>query len=146
MHKKEGNLCVQTHTLPKLPQLPQLQKTFIILCVFFFDCNGKSNNNKMSVEKTSSNTCPKYTSTLNDKASTYNNKTGAKLYCIRLAFFLLLSAFTGNTPKFQILADGLQVRKVTQNDTGEYTCRAYQVNTIASDMQERTILMKIERE
>ncbi|XP_004527295.1 hemicentin-1 isoform X1 [Ceratitis capitata] len=49
-----------------------------------------------------------------------------------------------NSTKFQILADGLQVRKVTQNDTGEYTCRAYQVNTIASDMQERTILMKIE--
>ncbi|XP_049311508.1 neural cell adhesion molecule 1 [Bactrocera dorsalis] len=57
---------------------------------------------------------------------------------------IIVESFTGNTTKFQILADGLQVRKVTQNDTGEYTCRAYQVNTIASDMQERTILMKIE--
>ncbi|XP_017467825.1 PREDICTED: igLON family member 5 [Rhagoletis zephyria] len=57
---------------------------------------------------------------------------------------IIVETFTGNSTKFQILADGLQVRKVTQNDTGEYTCRAYQVNTIASDMQERTILMKIE--
>ncbi|XP_033149936.1 neural cell adhesion molecule 2 [Drosophila busckii] len=46
--------------------------------------------------------------------------------------------------KFRILADGLLINKVTQNDTGEYTCRAYQVNSIASDMQERTVLMKIE--
>ncbi|XP_067624373.1 limbic system-associated membrane protein [Eurosta solidaginis] len=49
-----------------------------------------------------------------------------------------------NTTKFEIMGDGLLVRNVTQNDTGEYTCRAYQVNPIASDMQERTILMKIE--
>ncbi|EDV99237.1 neural cell adhesion molecule 2 [Drosophila grimshawi] len=49
-----------------------------------------------------------------------------------------------NAPKFRILADGLLINKVTQNDTGEYTCRAYQVNSIASDMQERTVLMKIE--
>ncbi|KAH8281553.1 hypothetical protein KR054_001325, partial [Drosophila jambulina] len=46
--------------------------------------------------------------------------------------------------KFRILADGLLINKVTQNDTGEYACRAYQVNSIASDMQERTVLMKIE--
>ncbi|XP_030383001.1 igLON family member 5 [Scaptodrosophila lebanonensis] len=46
--------------------------------------------------------------------------------------------------KFRILADGLLINRVTQNDTGEYTCRAYQVNSIASDMQERTVLMKIE--
>ncbi|XP_054082620.1 fasciclin-2 [Zeugodacus cucurbitae] len=57
---------------------------------------------------------------------------------------IIVESYTGNTTKFQILADGLQVRKVTQNDTGEYTCSAYQVNTIASDMQDRTILMKIE--
>ncbi|KAL9926453.1 neural cell adhesion molecule 2 [Glossina fuscipes] len=49
-----------------------------------------------------------------------------------------------NSTKFRILADGLLINSVTQNDTGEYTCRAYQVNPIASDMQERTVLLKIE--
>lgn len=53
---------------------------------------------------------------------------------------------TANATKFRILADGLLINKVTQFDTGEYTCRAFQVNSIASDMQERTVLMKIERE
>lgn len=52
----------------------------------------------------------------------------------------------GNFRKFHILADGLLINQVGQDDTGEYTCRAYQVNSIASDIQERTILMKIERE
>lgn len=59
---------------------------------------------------------------------------------------LSLFAFTANASKFRILADGLLINKVTQFDTGEYTCRAFQVNSIASDMQERTVLMKIERE
>ncbi|XP_023031255.1 neural cell adhesion molecule 2 [Drosophila willistoni] len=54
-----------------------------------------------------------------------------------------ISAETDAT-KFLILADGLLINKVTQSDTGEYTCRAYQVNSIVSDMQERTVLMKIE--
>ncbi|XP_062125698.1 limbic system-associated membrane protein [Drosophila sulfurigaster albostrigata] len=49
-----------------------------------------------------------------------------------------------NASKFRILADALLIKKVTQFDTGEYTCRAFQVNSIASDMQERTVLMKIE--
>uniref|UniRef100_A0A1I8PF47 Ig-like domain-containing protein n=1 Tax=Stomoxys calcitrans TaxID=35570 RepID=A0A1I8PF47_STOCA len=49
-----------------------------------------------------------------------------------------------NAAKFRYLGDGLSVSAVTQNETGEYTCRAYQVSSIASDMQERTILMKIE--
>ncbi|XP_037958301.1 neural cell adhesion molecule 2 [Teleopsis dalmanni] len=49
-----------------------------------------------------------------------------------------------NSSKLRILADGLLINKVAQNDTGEYTCRAYQVNSIASDMQERTVLLKIE--
>ncbi|KAM7352422.1 factor of interpulse interval [Cochliomyia hominivorax] len=49
-----------------------------------------------------------------------------------------------NSTKFRVLGDGLLINTVTQNDTGEYTCRAYQVNPIASDMQERTVLMKIE--
>ncbi|XP_075151027.1 factor of interpulse interval [Haematobia irritans] len=49
-----------------------------------------------------------------------------------------------NATKFRYLGDGLSVINVTQNETGEYTCRAYQVSSIASDMQERTILMKIE--
>uniref|UniRef100_A0A1I8MMA3 Uncharacterized protein n=1 Tax=Musca domestica TaxID=7370 RepID=A0A1I8MMA3_MUSDO len=49
-----------------------------------------------------------------------------------------------NAGKFRYLGDGLSVIAVTQNETGEYTCRAYQVSNIASDMQERTILMKIE--
>ncbi|XP_001357073.3 limbic system-associated membrane protein [Drosophila pseudoobscura] len=55
-----------------------------------------------------------------------------------------ISVDTADGSKYRILADGLLINKVTQSDTGEYTCRAYQVNSIASDMQERTVLMKIE--
>ncbi|XP_044315972.1 neural cell adhesion molecule 2 [Drosophila rhopaloa] len=55
-----------------------------------------------------------------------------------------ISTGAADDSKFRILADGLLINKVTQNDTGEYACRAYQVNSIASDMQERTVLMKIE--
>ncbi|EDV33327.1 uncharacterized protein Dana_GF23884 [Drosophila ananassae] len=55
-----------------------------------------------------------------------------------------ISAEAADGSKFRILADGLLINKVTQSDTGEYACRAYQVNSIASDMQERTVLMKIE--
>jgi len=73
------------------------------------------------------------------------------MFVLFLSFFSSLSLFlylilTANASKFRILADGLLINKVTQFDTGEYTCRAYQVNSIASDMQERTVLMKIERE
>lgn len=48
------------------------------------------------------------------------------------------------TSKFRKLADGLLIHKVTQNDTGEYTCKAYQFTKDISDVQERTVLMKIE--
>jgi len=63
-----------------------------------------------------------------------------------LPFSTPLPCAAADDSKFRILADGLLINKVTQNDTGEYACRAYQVNSIASDMQERTVLMKIERE
>lgn len=69
----------------------------------------------------------------------------SQLFCFFSLLFRSLSC-TGNGTKFRILADGLLINKVTQFDTGEYTCRAFQVNSIASDMQERTVLMKIERE
>jgi len=62
------------------------------------------------------------------------------------ALFHSIPCAAADDSKFRILADGLLINKVTQNDTGEYACRAYQVNSIASDMQERTVLMKIERE
>ncbi|KAH8298387.1 hypothetical protein KR018_012635, partial [Drosophila ironensis] len=55
-----------------------------------------------------------------------------------------ISTEAADGSKFRILADGLLINKVTQSDTGEYACRAYQVNSIASDMQERIVLMKIE--
>ncbi|XP_055386241.1 neural cell adhesion molecule 1-like [Condylostylus longicornis] len=46
--------------------------------------------------------------------------------------------------KYRKLGDGLLIKKVTQNDTGEYTCRAYQISDTISDTQDHTILLKIE--
>lgn len=63
-----------------------------------------------------------------------------------MLFVYVFSSIWKENRKYHILADGLLINHIEKEDMGEYTCRAYQVNSIASDMQERTILMKIERE
>lgn len=50
------------------------------------------------------------------------------------------------TPKYTKVADGLVIKKVSKNDSGEYTCKAYQVSTTISNTKEQTIRLNIQRE
>ncbi|EDS35755.1 conserved hypothetical protein [Culex quinquefasciatus] len=45
--------------------------------------------------------------------------------------------------KYTMLADGLMIKKVTKNDAGEYTCKAFQVSTTGSSFEEKTIRLNI---
>lgn len=47
--------------------------------------------------------------------------------------------------KFTKLADGLLVKKVSRNDSGEYLCKAFQVSTTISNVQEQTIRLNVQR-
>lgn len=49
-------------------------------------------------------------------------------------------------PKYKVVADGLYINNVTLEDKGEYTCRAFQLSPTISNMLERIIVLKIERE
>ncbi|XP_026463472.1 hemicentin-1-like [Ctenocephalides felis] len=46
--------------------------------------------------------------------------------------------------RYSKLADGLLIKKVTIKDRGFYTCKAYQVSTAVSNVQERTIKLNIQ--
>ncbi|XP_053677613.1 neural cell adhesion molecule 2-like [Anopheles nili] len=41
------------------------------------------------------------------------------------------------------LADGMSIKKVAQNDSGEYTCKAFQVSAKGSSFEEKTIRLNI---
>jgi hypothetical protein len=45
-----------------------------------------------------------------------------------------------------VVADGLYIDNVTLEDKGQYICRAFQLSPTISNMLERIILLKIERE
>lgn len=48
--------------------------------------------------------------------------------------------------KFTKLADGLLIKKVSKNETGEYICKAYQISDSINDYDERTIKLTVHRE
>lgn len=54
--------------------------------------------------------------------------------------------FAVPTTKYTKVADGLVIKKVHKNDSGEYTCKAYQVSTTISNTKEQTIRLNIQRE
>lgn len=45
--------------------------------------------------------------------------------------------------KYVQLSDGLIIKGVTRNDTGEYTCKAFQISETLSNKEERTIRVNI---
>ncbi|XP_055591877.1 neural cell adhesion molecule 2-like [Uranotaenia lowii] len=45
--------------------------------------------------------------------------------------------------KYTMLADGLLIKKVSKMDSGEYTCKAFQVSTTGSSFEEKTIRLNI---
>lgn len=42
-------------------------------------------------------------------------------------------------------SDGLAIKRVTNNDSGEYTCRAYQISATINNVKEQTIRLNIQR-
>ena len=46
--------------------------------------------------------------------------------------------------KFKQLSDGLFIKSVTETDDGEYTCRAFQISETVTDVQDKTILLRIQ--
>lgn len=45
--------------------------------------------------------------------------------------------------KYTMLADGLLIKRVSKNDSGEYTCKAFQVSSSGSSFEEKTIRLNI---
>lgn len=43
------------------------------------------------------------------------------------------------------LADGLLIKEVAKSDSGEYTCKAFQISSAFSNVKERTIRLNIQR-
>lgn len=52
---------------------------------------------------------------------------------------------TAPSAKYTKVADGLVVKKVSKNDSGEYTCKAFQSSTSISNFKEQTIRLNIQR-
>ncbi|XP_058126256.1 neural cell adhesion molecule 2-like [Anopheles ziemanni] len=51
--------------------------------------------------------------------------------------------FFTNNGRYTKLADGMSIRKVVQSDSGEYTCKAFQVAATGSSFEEKTIRLNI---
>lgn len=47
--------------------------------------------------------------------------------------------------KFKQLSDGLFIKSVTEADDGEYTCKAFQISETVTDVQEKTITLRIQQ-
>uniref|UniRef100_A0A182NEE1 Neural cell adhesion molecule 1 n=1 Tax=Anopheles dirus TaxID=7168 RepID=A0A182NEE1_9DIPT len=45
--------------------------------------------------------------------------------------------------RYSKLADGMSIKKVVQNDSGEYTCKAFQISATGSSFEEKTIRLNI---
>ncbi|KAJ6649771.1 Limbic system-associated membrane protein, partial [Pseudolycoriella hygida] len=48
------------------------------------------------------------------------------------------------TEKYVTVVDGLAIKKVSKNDSGEYTCKAFQISTTISNVKEETIRLNIQ--
>ncbi|KAG4072544.1 hypothetical protein HA402_004633 [Bradysia odoriphaga] len=48
------------------------------------------------------------------------------------------------TEKYVKVVDGLAIKKVSKNDSGEYTCKAFQISTTISNVKEQTIRLNIQ--
>lgn len=51
--------------------------------------------------------------------------------------------FFTNNLRYSKLADGMSIKKVVQNDSGEYTCKAFQISATGSSFKEKTIRLNI---
>lgn len=56
-----------------------------------------------------------------------------------------LSLVTDDSTKYMRTSDGLAIKRVMNNDSGEYTCRAYQISPTINNVKEQTIRLNIQR-
>lgn len=59
-----------------------------------------------------------------------------------MVYFAIVSV---PTEKYVKVVDGLAIKKVSKNDSGEYTCKAFQISTTISNVKEQTIRLNIQR-
>lgn len=59
--------------------------------------------------------------------------------------FLHLSLVADDSNKYMRTSEGLAIKRVTNNDSGEYTCRAYQISATINNVKEQTIRLNIQR-
>lgn len=60
-------------------------------------------------------------------------------------FYFHMFRFLVPSKKFTKVVDGLIIKNVTKSDSGEYTCKAFQVSTTISNVKEQTIRLNIQR-
>lgn len=61
-------------------------------------------------------------------------------------FEIALHFISVDERKFSILADGISINDVLKNDSGEYTCKAFQISAASSNVKEQTIRLNVQRE
>lgn len=47
--------------------------------------------------------------------------------------------------RYKLHHDGLLIKKVSRNETGEYTCKAFQISDAISNVEEQTIKLNVQR-
>lgn len=60
-------------------------------------------------------------------------------------FLLSFSPVADDSSKYMKTSDGLAIKRVTKNDSGEYTCRAYQISSTLNNVKEQTIRLNVQR-
>lgn len=58
---------------------------------------------------------------------------------------LFHSCVADDSPEYVKTSEGLAIKRVTSGDSGEYTCRAYQISTTINNVKEQTIRLNIQR-
>lgn len=63
-------------------------------------------------------------------------------FAFRTSTFFLISV---DGKKYRSLADGLLIKNILKKDSGEYTCKAFQISSALSNVEEKTIRLNIQR-
>lgn len=51
--------------------------------------------------------------------------------------------FTAEETKYKKLEDGLFIRNANRTDSGEYTCKAFQISEIMTNVEEQTVRLNV---
>lgn len=83
----------------------------------------------------------------------YNGQPlNSNVYLIKLSYHfafrfcnLNFSLISVDGKKYRSLADGLLIKNILKKDSGEYTCKAFQISSALSNVEEKTIRLNIQR-